>query len=159
MHTHTCVNTVRTLPLNSNVHSAAIRTYYFMLDSLPRFYQERTEDSERKESNEIQILNSYGTWNKKSPLGTFLMIAHTACKISDKCSKTMASKPIVVCIHFLKPHLPKMCDRHSLCYRLGSLGRWRFHEGKKKTLILESNINLTTACSQYQDKWICDETL
>jgi hypothetical protein len=45
----------------SNVHSAAIRTYYFMLDSLPRFYQERTEDSERKESNEIQILNSYGT--------------------------------------------------------------------------------------------------
>jgi hypothetical protein len=87
------------------------------------------------------------------------MIAHTACKISDKCSKTMASKPIVVCIHFLKPHLPKMCDRHSLCYRLGSLGRWRFHEGKKKTLILESNINLTTACSQYQDKWICDETL
>jgi hypothetical protein len=31
---------------------------------------------------------------------------------------------------------------------------------KKKTpLILESYINLTTACSQYQDKWICDETL
>jgi hypothetical protein len=30
---------------------------------------------------------------------------------------------------------------------------------KKNPLILESYINLTTACSQYQDKWICDETL
>jgi len=30
---------------------------------------------------------------------------------------------------------------------------------KKNPLILQSYINLTTACSQYQDKWICDETL
>ena len=30
---------------------------------------------------------------------------------------------------------------------------------KNNPLILESYINLTTACSQYQDKWICDETL
>ena len=30
---------------------------------------------------------------------------------------------------------------------------------RKNPLILESFINLTTACSQYQDKWICDETL
>ena len=29
----------------------------------------------------------------------------------------------------------------------------------KNPLILQSYINLTTACSQYQDKWICDETL
>ena len=29
----------------------------------------------------------------------------------------------------------------------------------KNPLILQSYINLTTACSQYQDKWICNETL
>ena len=29
---------------------------------------------------------------------------------------------------------------------------------KKNDLILECFINLTTACSLYQDKWICDET-
>jgi hypothetical protein len=91
-------------------------------------------------------------------------LSHRICspphgKISEKRVRQWPPGQLILRDRFLKPYQPKSCDRLGmhLSYRLGPLGWWGFHH-EKKDLISECFINLTTACSLYQDKWICDET-
>ena len=88
-------------------------------------------------------------------------LVHAVREISNNSSMTNPPGQLLLHDHFLKCHLPKMCNRLRMHYPIDWALRVDgvFIMKKKTPLILESYIKLTTACSQYQDTCICDETL
>ncbi len=89
-----------------------------------------------------------------------ITLAPQHVKSPIKAPRQWPPSQLLLRIHFLIPHLPKTCNGLKTHYAID----WdHLVDGvfmmKKKPLMLESYINLTTECSQYQDKWICDETL
>ncbi len=121
--------------------------------------------AKKKFAYKFEFLRSrYGTWNKKTLLGTLSSISlsrthHVNSPI--KAPRQWCPSQLLLRIHFLKHHQPKTCNRLRTHYTidLALYVGGVFMMKNKNPLILQSYINLTTACSQYQDKWICDETL